>query len=166
VSSSSAGTVATLPELERVAGHVHAALRAATMAHALTMPGAPKEEAAQAMDHAKAAAAEASAALGLLDGMGVRPAGVPSASPIPLALLDTPDARELLALLRQAVLVAERLDLARGRALPPTFPLSEGETAGCDLAETLGNVAIRLETEIHGPADLRQNGPRRSGGRE
>ncbi len=57
------------------------------------------------------------------------------------------------------MIVAERLDQARGRALPPSFPLAEGETAGCDLAETLGNVAIRLETEIYGPADLRQNGP-------
>ena len=127
-------------------------------AHFLGMPGAPPEDVAQAWEHAKAAATEATAALGLLAGLGVRPAGVPSASPIPLALLDTPDARELLALLRQAVTVAERLDQARGRALPPTFPLAEGETAGCDLAETLGYVALRLETEIHGPADLRQNG--------
>ena len=154
----SSGTVATLPELERVAGHVLAALRAAAAAHFLGMPGAPKEEAAQAADHAQAAATEAGLALGLLTGMGARPVAVPDASPIPLALLDTPDARELLALLRQAVIVAERLDQARGRALPPNFPLAEGETAGCDLAETLGYVALRLETEIHGPADLRQNG--------
>jgi len=149
-------SVATLPELERVAGHVHAALRAATAAHVMTMPEAPPEEAAQAMEHAKAAATEAGAALRLLNGLGARPAAVPEGSPVPLHLLDTPDARELLALLRQAVPVAERLDQARGRALPPTFPLAEGETAGCDLAETLGYVALRLETEIFGPADRRQ----------
>ena len=163
-----AGTVATLPELERVAGHVHAAMRAATTAHVLSMPGAPPEDAAQAWEHAKGAATEAGHALGLLGGLGARPAAVPvPAEPIPLALLDTPDARELLALLRQAVIVAERLDQARGRALPPNFLLAEGETAGCDLAETLGYVALRLETEIHGPADLRQEpGPRRSSERE
>ncbi len=87
--------------------------------------------------------------------------GVPTSSADPLRALanaDTPDARELLALLRQAVAVAERVDAQRGRALPPSFPLAEGETAGCDLAETLGNVAIRLETEIFGPADVRQAG--------
>ncbi len=154
--SSNAATVATLPELERVAGHVHAAMRAATTAHVLTMPGAPPEDTAQGWEHAKAAATESGHALGLLSNMGVRPAAVPAAAPVPLHLLDVPDARELLDLLRQAVIVAERLDAVRGRALPPTFPLAEGETAGCDLAETLGNVAIRLETEIFGPADLRQ----------
>jgi hypothetical protein len=150
-------TVGTLPELERVAGHVRAAMRAATFTHILTMPGAKPEEAAQGWEHAKAAATEASAALGLLGNMGVRPASVPTDAPIPPHLLDTPDARELLDLLRQAVVVADRLDQARGRALPPSFPLAEGEMAGCDLAEVLGNVAIRLETEIFGLADRRQD---------
>ncbi len=156
---STSSTVATLPELERVAGHVHAAMRAALVAQSLSRRGLPPEESAQAADHAEAAATEASTALGLLSSLGVRAAGVPSAAPVPLHLLDVPDARELLDLLRQAVIVAERLDQARGRALPPSFPLAEGETAGCDLAEVLGNVAIRLETEIYGPVDLRQNGP-------
>ena len=152
-----AGTVASLPELERVAGHVHAAMRAATTAHVLSMPGAPPEDVAQAWEHAKGAATEAGHALGLLGSLGARPVAVPVAEPIPLALLDTPDARELLRLLREALPVAERLDQARGRALPPGFPLAEGETAGCDLAETLGYVALRLETEIYGPADLCQS---------
>jgi hypothetical protein len=36
------------------------------------------------------------------------------------------------------------------------FPLQPGESRGTDLAETLEHLAIRLETEIFGPADLRQ----------
>ena len=155
--SSNAGTVATLPELERVAGHVHAAMRAAKVAAFLASgPGAA--DALQIAAHAGTADTEAGHALGLLNGLGARPAAVPAGSPIPLHLLDTPDARELLALLRQAVTVAERLDQARGRAFPPDVELLPDETRGLDLAEGLAEMALRLETEIYGPADLRQNG--------
>jgi len=168
VSSSSAGTVATLPELERVAGHVNAALRGALLVQHLATPGAAEpEEAAGAADRAGEVAQAAGHALALLNGLGARPAAVPApAEPIPLHLLDTPDARQLLDLLRRAVAVAERLDLARGRALPPTVELLPAETRGLDFAEALADLFLRLEMEIHGPADLRQNGPRRSGGRE
>jgi len=159
VSSSSAGTVATLPELERVAGHVHAALRLSMQAQALTMPGGPPEEAAWATDRAAEASEEAGAALALLGRLGVRPAVVPAQSePIPLRQMNTPDVRALLELLRQAVPIAERVDKARGRVVSPTFPLGDGETAGFDLAETLQNIVLRLEGEAFGPADLRQAG--------
>ena len=148
-------SVATLPELERVAGHVHTAMRAATMAHVLSMPGAPAEDAAQAWEHAKAAATEAGHALGRLNALGARATPVPS-HPVPLHLLDTPDARELLALLRQAVPVAERLDQARGRAFPAAVKLLPHETRGLDLAETLAELALRLKIEVEGPSDRRQ----------
>ena len=152
-------SVATLPELERVAGHAHAAMRLSLLAHVLTLPGTPPEEAATATDTAAEASKEAGAAVALLQRLGARPAAVPPPTePIPLHLLDTPDARELLALLRQAVAVAERLDQARGRAVPPTFPLGEGETTGCDLAEAVSNLALRVEGEIYGPTDRRQAG--------
>lgn len=148
----------SLPALDRVAGHVHAAMRAARLAQYLATPGAAEpEEAAQAAERAGDAATEASAALGLLDGMGARPVASPVAEPIPLALLDTPDARELLALLRQAVPVAERLDRARGRALPAGAELLPEETHGLDLAETLSELALRLKIEVEGPTDRRQS---------
>ena len=53
----------------------------------------------------------------------------------------------------------------RGNVLPDDFPLQPGESRGTDLAEGLEHLAIRLETEIYGPADLRQ-GPTREQGRE
>ena len=153
-----AGTVATLPELERVAGHVQAAQRLALLAHALTSPGTPPEENAWATDRAAEASEEAGAALALLQRLGVRAAPVPAQSePIPLHLLDSPDVRELHALLRQAVTIAERIDQARGRAVSPSFPLGDGETAGFDLAEGLQNIVLRLEGEAFGPADRRQS---------
>ena len=36
--------------------------------------------------------------------------------------------------------------------------LVPGESRGTDLAETLAEIALRLETEIYGPADRRQAG--------
>jgi hypothetical protein len=67
-----------------------------------------------------------------------------------LALLDTPDARELLALLEKAQEVAERVDASRGRALPETIPLLPGESRGTDLAESISELALRVRTEVHG----------------
>lgn len=69
-----------------------------------------------------------------------------------LMLLDSPDARELLRLVTEAVAVAECVDRSRGRALSPDFPLpNAGETYGTDLAETLSEIALRLRIEVEGP---------------
>jgi len=127
----STNAVATLPDLDRIAGHVHAAQRAARAAHYLLTNPENRDDLPDPAPQVNEAGDETSAALRLMATLGAR---------------------------RLALPVAERIDRARGRALPPNFPLAEGETAGCDLAETLGYVALRLETEIHGPADLRQNG--------
>jgi len=147
-------TVATLPDLDRIAGHVHAALRGAVAVQAFTAPDATPEGAAQVPAQAVETAEQTRAALRLLADMGARPSRVPVPSnPIPLAELDTTDTRELLRLVREALPVAERIDRARGRALEPGQPF---EVLGLDLAETLEHLAIRLETEVHGPADRRQ----------
>ena len=158
---------ATLPELERIALHVHAALRAAMLARYFATPGAAEpEEAVQAAQRAGLAVEEAAHALALLDSLGARPADVPlPPPPIPLHLLDTPDARELLGALRHAVTIAERVDRARGRALPPSVGLLPEGTRGLDLAETLSEIARRLEMEIYGPADVRQDANRAGGPR-
>jgi hypothetical protein len=69
-----------------------------------------------------------------------------------LAMLDTPEARELLAALAKVQALAEVVDAQRGRALPPDLPLQAGESRGTDYAETISMMAARLRTEIHGPA--------------
>lgn len=70
---------------------------------------------------------------------------------VPLLELDTPDTRRLLALLAEAQEVAERVDGARGRALPSSAPLLPGEGRGVDLAESIGYLKQRLALEVHGP---------------
>lgn len=70
---------------------------------------------------------------------------------IPPHLCDTPDTRELLALLEKAQAVAERIDAARGRALSPDIPLLPGESHGRDLAETISTIAVRVRGEVKGP---------------
>lgn len=67
-----------------------------------------------------------------------------------LATLDTPDARELLALLEQAQAVAERVDRSRGKALAVGTPLLPGESLGTDLAESLSTLALRVRIEVNG----------------
>ncbi len=42
--------------------------------------------------------------------------------------------------------------------IAPNVELLPDETHGLDLAESLEHLAIRLETEIFGPADVRQSG--------
>jgi hypothetical protein len=76
----------------------------------------------------------------------------PPAAPIPLEQLDTPDTRHLLYLLEKAQEVAERIDAARGRALGESIELLPGESKGTDLAETISEIALRVRTEVHGPA--------------
>ncbi len=94
---------------------------------------------------------------GLVDA-GATPAdetAVPAAAPIPLSQLDTSDTRRLLALLQEAQEVAERVDTARGRALPAFVPLGPGESAGTDLAESISELALRLRIEVEGPQRAR-----------
>jgi hypothetical protein len=75
---------------------------------------------------------------------------------IPLLQLDTPKTRELLDLLERAQAVAEEVDADRGRALPLGIELQPGESRGTDLAENISYLALRVRTEVHGRADLRQ----------
>jgi hypothetical protein len=96
---------------------------------------------------------------GLLDA-GAAPVqgiGVPtSANPLcALANADTPNARELLWLLNEALTVAERVDAERGNVLPDDFPLQPGESRGTDLAGTLSELALRLRVEVEGPTRQR-----------
>lgn len=148
-------TVATLPDLDRIAGHVHAAQRAARAAHYLLTNPEKRDDLPDPAPQVNEAGDETSAALRILATLGARRLALPVAAPIPLAQLDTPDVRELLRMVREALPVAERIDRARGRALEPDQPF---EVLGLDLAETLEHLAIRLETEVHGPTDRRQNG--------
>ena len=155
MSSSATPPVDTLAGLNRAASHVNTAMRSAMLAeHCATSDDAG--ERVQAVQAANVAATEAGKALALLLATGARPAKIPEPEPVPLHLLDTPDARELLALLRQAVTVAERLDQARGRAMPPNVELLPEETRGLDFAEALADLSLRLEMEIFGPPDRRQ----------
>lgn len=81
-----------------------------------------------------------------------RPASTTAASSDTLDLfaLNTPDTRELLALLDAALAVAEKIDAARGRVLPANIPTSASESRGTDLAEILAEVASRVRSEVHG----------------
>jgi hypothetical protein len=74
------------------------------------------------------------------------------AAAIPLEQLDTPDTRHLLSLLEKAQEVAERIDAARGRSLGENIELLPGESKGTDLAEAISEIALRVRTEVHGPA--------------
>jgi len=81
---------------------------------------------------------------------GIHAAPVPGFAPIDLLALDTPDNRELLSLLDAALAVAERIDRSRNRTLPAHIPTAPGESRGCDLAESLAEVAARVRQEVHG----------------
>ena len=75
---------------------------------------------------------------------------------IPLDQLDTTDTRKLLALLSEALAVAERVDAARGRSVGLDAPLGEDEPAGCDLAEAIGLIRLRVKEEVHGAGPGRE----------
>jgi len=78
----------------------------------------------------------------------------PSASAavaVPLHLLDTPAARDLLAILEEAQQIAEQVDAERGRTVGEDIPLLPGESRGTDLAEAISQLALRVRTEVHGP---------------
>lgn len=67
-----------------------------------------------------------------------------------LATLDTPEARQLLALLEAAQAVAERVDAQRGHCVPADTPLLPGESRGTDLAESLSLLTLRVRREVEG----------------
>lgn len=67
-----------------------------------------------------------------------------------LAVLDTPNTRELLELLERAQVVAERVDKERGRSMSPEVPLLPGESRGTDLAEAVSLMALRVRGEVFG----------------
>jgi len=63
--------------------------------------------------------------------------------------LDTPNARALLEALERAQELAELVDAERGHSLPEHIPLQPGESRGCDIAEELSYINLRLRSEIH-----------------
>lgn len=112
-----------------------------------------------AYDHVKVAGDAAEQAAIVLRKLGVTPRR-PLTEPMPrrtgsldlsaLSAMDTPDTRELLALLEQAQAVAERVDAYRGFSLPDDIALREGDSRGTDLAETISHVAQRVRGEVCG----------------
>jgi hypothetical protein len=137
----------TTNDAARAVNHCKQALRSAQLTRHFCA-----EDAREAEGHARETAESIRAALGVLtapDTGELPPA--PTRDAIPLALLDTPDTRELLSLLTRAQAVAERVDAARGRCLPESVPLAPGESRGTDLAEAVSLIALRVAVEVHGP---------------
>lgn len=67
-----------------------------------------------------------------------------------LAALDTPQARALLAGLRELLPIAEVVDAQRGRSVGEDAPLLPGESRGTDVAETISELVLRLTRECEG----------------
>jgi hypothetical protein len=67
-----------------------------------------------------------------------------------LAALDTPQARALLAGLRELLPLAEVVDAQRGRSVGEEVPLQPDESRGTDLAETISEMVLRLRRECEG----------------
>jgi len=133
--------------LDKIARHTDAALKAARCAEVLaTIPGRGEETRA----YAEKAGDESAHAQTALLAAGASLHALPQPSSIDLLALDTPDNRELLFLLDAALAVAERVDASRGRSLPAHIPTAPGESRGCDLAESLAEVAARVRQEVHG----------------
>lgn len=141
---------ATLADLDRVAVRAAEAQKAARIAQHLATPGADPEEVTQAAEYAALAAEAAGSALADLVDLGAARPNVKAPTPIPLEKLDTPDARALLAGLRDLLPVAERLDADRGRVLPEGVATGPSDSRGTDLADTLAALIARLATEVHG----------------
>ena len=138
-------------DLDRIAGSVNSALRAARVAeHLATSTDAA--EVATAHTFARSAGDAAASALSDLCRMGATVPGLPhSSKPIPLDKLDTPHVRELLAAMEAALPLAGRIDADRGRAMPVGQELSPGEPRGVDLADAVYEIVQRLRIEVHGP---------------
>jgi hypothetical protein len=140
-------------------GALNRAYRAVFRAHqGISLSGLAlfRNDTAEAHQRRLEAQEAATEALGTLRELGAErhqsPAGsVQAVKPIDLLQLDTPDTRYLLSLLEEAQAVAERIDAARGRALPSDTPLQPGESLGTDLAEAVSYLALRVRGEVRGP---------------
>jgi hypothetical protein len=84
--------------------------------------------------------------------MGPDPSKALSAPSISLEQLDTLQTRKLLALLEEALGVAEEVDAARGRSVGADMQLGPMEPRGFDLAEAIGLIRLRVHEEVYGPS--------------
>ena len=91
----------------------------------------------------EAANEQAQRALRLLIHHGARVEGLPTAAPVPLELLDTPNTRRLCDGLKYAYDAAQAVDRERGHVLP------SGD--GCGWTDAVGDVYERLRQEVEGP---------------
>ena len=92
----------------------------------------------------------------LLVAAGANVPAAPAAREVPLHLLDTPETRRLLDLLRQAQAAAEAVDAQRGNVLSDDIPLGAGESRGTGWAEEVSFLVERLRIEVEGPRDALQ----------
>lgn len=89
------------------------------------------------------------ATVSVLQSAGVSLPQRPPAHLVELVHLDTPDVRALLALLEQALPIAERIDEARGRAL--ARPIAGRR--GLDMAGRVSELVYRLQLDVYGPSE-------------
>lgn len=129
-----------LAALDKITGHVYTAMNEAQRV-------ALARDLGEAKRHAATSTEEGRAALRALKSAGGTLADMPPPSPVPLSLLSTPAGRELLAVLRQAEAVAERVDAERGRV---GVPAGAGDVAGLDLAEAVHFLVLRVSGEVEG----------------
>jgi hypothetical protein len=139
--------------LAKAADAVHAALKHSAAAAAEFKMGEPMR--AQAERDLDTAVEQSRAAMGCLNAAGIYTTrqGRRTADAFDLSALaniDSPDARELLTVLQHALVIAERVDEQRGNSLPESFPRSPSEPRGCDLAEDIGAMVLRLQSEVGG----------------
>ena len=150
-------------KLDRAALHIRRAQIAAGMAQAIAIsrPETAREQAGRASDAAGRALAVLCDGLGATcpsidDAEGDSDTQTPSGETLDLrgldALdrLDTPETRALLAALEAALPVAEAVDEQRGNVLPGRIETPPGETRGIDLAESVGELVLRLRRELFG----------------
>ncbi len=150
-------------KLDRAALHVRRAQIAAGLAQAVAIsrPETAREQASRAADAAGRALTVLCNNLGAAcpsidDAEGDSDTPTPSGETLDLRALDalgrldTPETRGLLAALEAALPVAEAVDEQRGNVLPERIETAPGETRGIDLAESLGELVLRLRREVFG----------------
>lgn len=136
--------------LDQIASRVDGAMKSALVCSMLLDLPADEGRTAQAKREADKAKEAAGNALSMLTQEGARISPLPVSGGIPLALLDTPANRELLAALETAVRLAEVVDKERGLSLPESARLHPGDSLGVDLAEEIAQIAARVRLEVHG----------------
>jgi hypothetical protein len=80
---------------------------------------------------------------------GQNPAAPAANESIADADVDTRNAWELIEALEKAQEIAERVDAARGNALPGNIPILSYQTRGTDLAKAVAALAARVQGEIN-----------------